>query len=31
MGDFIEAPDINLWDIVKIGFEFPKILIDSVY
>ena len=31
MKDFIEAMDIDLWDIEKNGYEMPKILIDGVY
>ena len=31
MRDFIEATNIDMWDIVKSGCEFPKILVDEVY
>ena len=31
MKDFIEATDIGMWDIVKSGYELPKILIDRGY
>ena len=30
MKDFVEATDINMWDIVENGYELPKILIDDV-
>ena len=29
--DFIKATNVNMWDIVEFGYEFPKILIDGVY
>ena len=31
MGDFIEAIDIDMWDIVGTSYELPKILINGVY
>ena len=31
MRDFIEANDIDMWNIVKTSYKFPKILIDGVY
>ena len=31
MRDFIEATDIDMWDIIETSYEFPKILIDGVY
>ena len=29
--DFTGATDINMWDIIKSGYKFLKILIDGVY
>ena len=30
MKDFIEAMDIDVWDIIESGYELPKILIDGI-
>ena len=30
MKDFIEAMDIDMWDVVNNGYELPKILIDGI-
>ena len=30
MKDFIEAIDIDMWDIVENGYELPKILVDGI-
>ena len=31
MKDFIEAIDIDIWDIIENGYEIPKILIEGAY
>ena len=31
MKDFIEATNINMWDIVEFEYKFPKITIDGVF
>ena len=30
MKDFLEATDIDMWDIVEHGYELPTILIDGI-
>ena len=30
MKDFVKAIDIDMWDIVEIGYELPKILVDRI-
>ena len=30
MKDFIEATDIDMWDIVENGYELPKTLVDRI-
>ena len=30
MKDFVEATDIDMWDIVENSYELPKILINGI-